>query len=193
MNSHHQKIEQEDIRLIARILAGHTDDYRHLMRRHRAAMVSFVGRMLAHPADVEDVVQDVFVAAYQSLHTYDAGKAAFRTWLSKVAYYTVVHHLRQSSLPMSSLDEDDTLLESVSDEAADGLWQSAGEEDVDRIGLALDMLQPADRMLVDMFYYEGQSLTEIAYILDCKAGTLATRLCRIRKKLYVILKNMERR
>ncbi len=182
----------DDARLIQRILKGQTGAFRYIVRRHRAAMVRFVGRMLPDGADVEDVVQDVFVEAYQSLANYCAERAAFPTWLSRVAYYTVLHHLRRKSVPMTSLDGDESLLDTVSDEAADSLWQTAGEAEVDALDQVLSMLRPEDRMLVQLFYYDGKPLTEIAYVLDSKAGTLATRLCRIRKKLYVILKTMER-
>ena len=182
----------DEVALIERILEGQTGDYRHIVRRYRAVVAGFVGRMIGGGADVEDVVQDVFVAAYQSLPTYRAERAAFQTWLSRVAYYTVVHHLRRKAVPTTSLEEDETLLDSVSDEAADRLWQTAGEAEADGIDRALSMLRAEDRMLVQLFYYDEKPLTEIAYILDCKAGTLATRLCRIRKKLYVILKTKER-
>ena len=71
-------------------------------------------------------------------------------------------------------------------------------DDDDRIALlekAIDRLLPEDRTLVMLFYYENRSFKEIAYILgkseteiDQAVNMLSTRLCRIRKKLYVMIK-----
>ena len=63
----------------------------------------------------------------------------------------------------------------------------APETEASRLDEALMQLKSEERMLVHLFYYEGKSLAEIGYILGAEPGTLATRLCRIRKKLYIII------
>lgn len=161
---------------------------RTLIRLYEADIVAFVGRMLPRAEDVEEAVQDTFVAAYQSLASYDRSKASVATWLRRIAFHTTTHQLRRRRTNVVYLEDNETLLAGISDAEADRLWEEAPESEAARIDEALMRLKEEDRMLVHLFYYEGKSLAEIGYILDCKVGALATRLCRIRKKLYIILK-----
>ena len=182
------KIRTIDETLIRQVMAGRTEDFRLLIRRYQAYVLVLVGRMIPRAEDVEEVVQDTFVAAYRSLASYDAAKAAFPTWLSRIAYYTALHHLRDRREPMVYLEDNEALLASVSDEEADRLWEEAPENEAEQLDEALMRLKAEERLLVHLFYYEGKSLAEIGYVLGAEPGTLATRLCRIRKKLYIIIK-----
>ena len=185
------KVQSIDEANIQQVLRGRTDEFRFLIRRHKADLVAFVGRMIARPEDVEEVVQDTFVAVYRSLASYDKEKASFSTWVSRIAYYTAVHWLRDRR-EMVYLEDNEALLARVSNEEADRLWEEAPESEAERLDLALLQLKAEERMLVHLFYYEGKSLAEIGYILGAEPGTLATRLCRIRKKLYIIIKGTKK-
>lgn len=173
---------------IQRVLAGRTEDFRLLIRRYQGYVQTLVGRMIPRTEDVEELVQDTFVAAYRSLASYEANKASFPTWLSRIAYYTTLHHLRDRHDTMVYLEENEALLASVSDEEANRLWEEAPETETNLLDEALMQLKTEERLLVHLFYYEGKPLAEISYILGAEPGTLATRLCRIRKKLYIIIK-----
>ena len=56
---------------------------------------------------------------------------------------------------------------------------------------AIRRLPPTERLLVQQHYFEQQPLTVIAEVTDTDAGTLATRLHRIRKKIYHYIKARE--
>lgn len=180
-----QTIDEMDIQ---RVLAGRTDDFRLLIRRYQGYVQTLVGRMIPRVEDVEDVVQDTFVAVYRGLASYDASKAHFQTWLCRIAYYTAIHHLRDRREAMAYLEDNETLLASVSNDEADRFWEEASETEANQLDEALMQLKSEERMLLHLFYYESKSLAEIGYILSAEPGTLATRLCRIRKKLYIIIK-----
>ena len=186
------KVQSIDEANIQQVLRGRTDEFRFLIRRHKADVVAFVGRMIARPEDVEEVVQDTFVAAYRSLASYDAGKASFSTWLTRIAYYTAVHWFRDKRDATVYLEDNEALLARISDEESDRLWEEAPESEAERLDEALMRLKAEERMLIHLFYYEGKPLAEIGYILGAEPGTLATRLCRIRKKLYIIIKGMKK-
>ena len=182
-------IDEKNIR---GVLEGRTEEFRFLIRRHSADVVAFVGRMILRKEDVEEVVQDTFVAAYRSLASYDAGKASFSTWLTRIAYYTAVHWFRDKREATVYLEDNEALLARISDEEVDRLWEEAPESEAERLDDALMRLKAEERMLVHLFYYEGKSLAEIGYILGAEPGTLATRLCRIRKKLCIIIKGTKK-
>ena len=69
---------------------------RQLVKQHAADVLWFVARLLPRREDAEDVAQDVFVAAYQSLARYDAEKASVKTWLFRIAYNTVLKRRRDT-------------------------------------------------------------------------------------------------
>lgn len=56
---------------------------------------------------------------------------------------------------------------------------------------AQKQLTPDEQTLINLFYYDGKPLRDIAYILGIEPGNVATRLHRIRKKLYLIIRKME--
>ena len=63
------------------------------------------------------------------------------------------------------------------------------ESRLDELRNAIALLRPDEQMLLELFYYESRPLADIAYILDMEAGTIATRLHRIRRKLYTLMKH----
>ena len=64
------------------------------------------------------------------------------------------------------------------------------EEQIDKLMKAIDMLPPQDRTVITEFYLEDRPMKEIAQMLDIEYSTAVTRLHRIRKKLYLIIKKM---
>lgn len=176
---------ESDQQIIQRILEGHTDDFRYLLQRYRQQVVAFVAHISL--VDIEDVVQDVFVGVFRSLPTYSPSRSSFGTWINRIAYRVTMRHLRKHSQPFLYLEENEQLMNQVRDNEVDDYWQHAQLSEAERIDKALSLLKPEERLLVHLYYFEQQSLTNIAYTFSCEAGTLATRLCRIRKKLYVIL------
>ena len=63
------------------------------------------------------------------------------------------------------------------------------ESRLDELRNAIALLRPDEQMLLELYYFESRPLADIAYILDMEAGTIATRLHRIRRKLYSLMKH----
>ncbi|MBP5479280.1 MAG: hypothetical protein J6Y15_07970, partial [Bacteroidaceae bacterium] len=62
----------DDETLIEHILAGETEEFRHLMRKHGGTLLAFIESLVASPEEAEDIVQEAFVSAFRSLHQYDS-------------------------------------------------------------------------------------------------------------------------
>ena len=62
------------------------------------------------------------------------------------------------------------------------------EENIRLMEQALDQLPPQEQALLTMFYYDNLSLNDIAYVTGSIPSTVGSRLSRIRKKLYKIIK-----
>ena len=55
---------------------------------------------------------------------------------------------------------------------------------------ALTMLPPNEQAVITMFYYDNMSLADIAYVTGSIPSTVGSQLCRIRKKLYKMMKTL---
>ena len=87
-----------------------------------------------------------------------------------------------------SIDDLPTLPDSVVDEALDD------EARIDDLRRAIAQLKPDEQTLITLFYYDDRPLADIAYILDGREfsssnSAIATRLHRIRRKLYLLMKH----
>ena len=82
-----------------------------------------------------------------------------------------------------SIDDNPKLSDTEVDEALDN------ESLIEDLTRAIALLKPDEQTLITLYYYDNRPLNDIAYILDVEPNTLATRLHRIRRKLYLLMKH----
>lgn len=170
--------------ILERIRGGEAKEFGQFVKRYGPQLMVFVGRIVGVQEDTEDVVQNTFVAAYQHLKDFDPQRASLPTWLQRIAYHEALYHLRkQKRQVVLPLD--------ISDDVPDELPEDTTAQQLDE---AIQQLSPEDQTLLQLFYFDGRSLKEIAYITD-KAGQatarevsrLTSQLYRIRQRLRIIL------
>ena len=93
-------MNDDDRRLIAECLGGHQDAFGQLVSRYQGRLYNAVVRLIDHPEDAADVVQETFLSAYQALHTFK-GDAEFYTWLYRIAFNTAVSLKRKKGAAVS--------------------------------------------------------------------------------------------
>lgn len=176
--------QQEEQELIRRIVNGETDLYAIFAERYGRVVYTLVSRIVGCPEDAEELTQDVFLKAFRSLHHFDA-RSAFPTWLFRIAYNTAVSQTRQRKHEWACIDE--KRLASLPDSDADRLdgWEQK-QEHIDALTRAVERLEPEERALVALFYYEERSVGECAQITGLTESNVKVRLHRIRKKLYIL-------
>jgi RNA polymerase sigma-70 factor (ECF subfamily) len=86
-------VREED--LLRRVRGGDRDAFAPLVEAHLPRVWSVVWRILRHREDTEDVVQEVFLAAFQSLPSF-RGEASLSTWLHRIAVTRTLNHLDRS-------------------------------------------------------------------------------------------------
>jgi RNA polymerase sigma-70 factor, ECF subfamily len=166
--------------LVARCRRGEREAFRELFVRHRVDVVRLVYRMLGPNADVEDVVQDVFLQVYRSLRDF-RGDAKFSTWLHRVTINVVLMARRAAK---SRPTHDGTL----DDDAPqpDGV---APDEDVSRrerlraFQRCIDKLPEKKRVVFILHELEGLPAAEIAAAVGAPVLTVRTRLFYARREL----------
>ena len=83
-----------DEEVVGHVLAGETELYEVLMRRYNQRLYRVVISILRDADETEDVMQEAYVRAYQHLSQFE-GRAAFSTWLTRIAVHEALARLRQ--------------------------------------------------------------------------------------------------
>lgn len=180
---------QEESKIIERVLAGKTDEFAYFLDAYAERLHLWVLRLVSCEQDAEEVVQDAFVKAYTHLSDFNR-RSAFVTWLYRIAYNCAVQHLRRRQRePLLAIDNEP--LSAVTDAMADESLAVDTEERVATLRKAIEQLAPGDRALITLFYFEERSQADIAYVFSISEGAVSTRLSRIRKRLYLLLKSFE--
>lgn len=172
----------DEQQLIVRILEGHAEDYGYFLERYGGEVFAIVSRLVPNREDAEELTQDAFVRAYSRLDSF-IGRSSFSTWVCRIAYTVAVSWLRKKRIKYLSIDDHPHASDAEVDEVLDD------ESRLEDLRRAISLLRPDEQMLLELFYFESRPLADIAYILDVEPGTIATRLHRIRRKLYSLMKH----
>lgn len=193
-----QQPQRPERELIERAQQGDHQAFEILLRRYQRRVLSLIARLVSRPAEVEDVAQQVFLKVYLALPRFDF-RAAFSTWLYRVAVNECYDHLRRqraqkspggSEISVGELEELDRLAARPSRPADDPLRRLELRQTVEQL---LRRLSPEDRVLLTLKEMEGFSTREIADLLKLKENTVKVRLFRVRKRLLEIHRRLRKR
>ena len=159
--------------------------------RYGGEVFALVVRVVAVAENAEEVYQDVFVKVFRNIRQFDADRSSLRTWILRIAYNEAISFLRRKRLPVVYFEDRGHEADKLSDAEVDETLGNVSTETVQLIRAALKHLPPEERALITMFYYEERSLKEIADITGAIPATIASRLCRTRKKLCRIIKMLQ--
>jgi RNA polymerase sigma-70 factor (ECF subfamily) len=143
--------------------------------RHRACGIAL--RIVRSRPDAEEIAQDAFVKAWLGLKEF-RGDAAFSTWL----YRIVAHRALDRVETLKNRRAREEPLEDTMAVAASAGGAPEGP-DSRRIARLMASLPSAQRTAVALFYFEEQSVAEIALLLKTPEGTVKTNLSRARAAL----------
>jgi len=166
-----------DAELIGRSLSGDTDAFVEVIGRHETAIGNYLARRVGRQT-AEDVLGDVWVAAFESRASYDRSYDDARPWLYGVALNKLRRHWRSEPAETPVLD-----VALVADE-----WDPWPEVDtrVDTQALlrqALARLKPDEREVLGLVAWEDLTAAEAGRVLDIPAGTARRLLHQARKTL----------
>lgn len=171
-----------DEALVGRTRRGELDAFEELIERHRHVVFRIAARVVG-PAEAEDVSQDAFLRAFNTLGRF-RGDASFRTWLLRITHNTALNALaRRRSIPVADPPE-------PTERAAQRTPAERLEEDERRRRLMTKVaqLRPGYRAALVLRDFEDLSYDEIAAVLDTPLGTVKTNLHRARRELIELLR-----
>ena len=152
------------------------------------AMYNAALRIVAQPAEAEDIMQEAFLSAFRKIETYK-GDVSFGAWLKKIVINKSIDALRQRKLRFEEItgQEPDENPEPVFDfEEDDKIWE---ERLVAQIKDAIRELPQGYQVVLTLALIEGYDHEEIAQILSISESTSRSQLVRARKKLIAIINN----
>ncbi len=173
-----------DEQLIDRIREGDRAALHRLHERYRSRIASFVRRFKLDQDDAEEVVNDVFMAAWTSAKRFE-GRSQVSSWLFGIAYRQAMKRLRgkRPMEPDDGLDSESRLAAVTSDD----LGPSESLESEELAKRALSVLPLEQRMMVELTFIAGLSYPEIAEATGCPLNTVKTRMFHARKRMRAVL------
>ncbi len=176
-----------DDSILARIAVGENGSFELLIEKYGNLVWSIGKKFLYRQSDVEDAVQEVFIAIWKSASKYDPQKAKEITFVSMIARRRFIDHLRKVSKHKN--------LESIDDKnSGHQLYKESmlnESTDLQLIKQAIESLDIDDQELLNLSIYQGYSHSEIAKLLNLPLGTVKTKIRRNLIKLKGIFKNNE--
>ena len=168
----------EDRQLVERVLQGDNHAFVLIIKGTERLVGQIVGRMISHPEDRKDIIQDVYLKTFKHLSGFRHA-AKLSTWIGNIAYNTCINFLERRRLRVVG---DEVFPEGPADDSgAEALIE--GRELASIIAAGMEELPPLYKTLIVLFHQEGLSYAEIGQITSLPEGTIKSYLFRARKQL----------
>jgi RNA polymerase sigma-70 factor (ECF subfamily) len=152
---------------------GDDEAFRVLFETHKDRVYSIALRYAGDSATAMDIAQETFLKLLSSIRQF-RGDSSFDSWLYRMVVNSCLDHHRRKRRFLPLVDE---MLDVFRTSAEDALHEMLQDEQEERV-------QPEDqRIVVVLRYTEGLSYEDIAEVLGCRRGTVASRLNRAHKAL----------
>ena len=185
--------KNEDMELIAKALKGEQKAFERLMSKYQQMIHNLIFRMIYKKEDVEDLTQEAFIKAFNSLEKFDK-QFSFATWLCKIATNNCIDYLRKKKLSTFSIDkeiesDEDNMQFEIPDSNFIPDKNILDSERKKILQNAIQNLPEKYRQVIVLRHQEEMDYEEIAEKLDLPLGTIKAHIFRAREMLYKSLKD----
>jgi len=179
---------EQDRDVVDRTLAGDRQAFNVLILRYQDRLLNSVERIIHHPEDAAEVVQEAFWQAYLSLPRFK-GESQFYTWLFRIAFnLAMTRKRRRRPQSLEEVTSRDPGYEPVDPrQLPDPLERLEQEESTAMLEQAIRELGPDQRAVIVLKDLDGLKYEQIAELLEVPIGTVRSRLHRARWELKQIL------
>jgi RNA polymerase sigma-70 factor, ECF subfamily len=172
-----------DEELITAIADKSNSAMRTLYARHSLTVFRFLLRLTKDETLAEDLVSNVFIAAWKSASSFRANSKV-STWLLGIARHEAWSALRQRR----EMQLDGNLVSTIEDSADDPETAFDKKDRAESLRECFKTLSAAHREVIDLIYYHEKSINEVAEILGIPPGTVKTRAFHARSQIADMLK-----
>jgi len=187
------KAKETDSILINQAKSGDDQAYDKLLNKYRNSVYNLVYRMVRDIQEAEDLTQEAFIKAFNSLAQFNE-EYAFSTWLYKIATNNCIDFFRKRKLQTLSLDKpiqykDSEIHHEIPDPELNPEKNILASERSSIIREAIETLPEKYYTAIILRHTEEKSYEEIAEILHLPIGTVKARIFRAREMLNKALKD----
>lgn len=172
--------------LVARAKAGDEDAFGEVVKAHYPKVYGVIYRMVQNPDDAKELAQIAWVKAWQRLASFE-GNSKFSTWMYRLAVNTAMDFLRSRARKKETVyldeitDADEANSAAMHSSAASAEDGMRNDEIRTAFHNALESLTPEHRQTLMLREVEGLSYKEIAETMQCRMGTVMSRIFYARK------------
>jgi RNA polymerase sigma-70 factor, ECF subfamily len=171
-----------DEQLITRIAGGNRLAMRVLFARFNERVYRFALRLTSDEGLAEDVVSEVFFEVWRKAATFE-GRSQVSTWILGITRNKALDARKTRSTD----GWDDDAAQAIEDPAANPEVEFQRKDLRTVMRKCLAQLSPTHREIIDLVYYHGKSIDEIARITGAGQATVKTRMFYARKHLADLL------
>ena len=182
---------EQEAMIVRKVLQGDVNAFEKLVTEYEKAVYAIALRMTGNAEDAQDMTQEAFIKAYNSLQSF-RGDSKFSVWLYRIVSNVCLDFLRSKnrrptvSLSVEDDDGEDAQLD-VADESQSPELLLDRKLTRDSVRRGLDSLPPDYRQILLLREIQGLSYDEIAQALSLEVGTVKSRIFRARKRLCTFL------
>jgi RNA polymerase sigma-70 factor, ECF subfamily len=185
VSSNEPEVERAVVDAVQAVRAGDPQAYATIVKRFQASIFAVCTSILRGRQAAEELAQDVFVRAYERLHTFDV-RQPMKPWLVKIAYRLAQQRWRTQERQSARQEAAATMRKQrgddpgpadrlLVDEQSQLLWQAVCE------------LSMAQRTAVVLYYRENLTVSDVAAAMGVSPGTVKTHLFRARAQIQANL------
>jgi RNA polymerase sigma-70 factor, ECF subfamily len=185
-------MEQTDEELIAAARHGDPASFEPLVKKYQGRIFATARRYARRESEVEDIVQEVFIKAFQKLDGF-RGEAPFEHWLMRLAVRTCYDFLRghqrnrETAFTELTEPESDWLDRFVVEPDHANEDADAARELIEKV---LSHLSPPARLVITLLEIEEKSVKEIAVLTGWSVALVKVRAFRARAEMKKVLTRM---
>lgn len=161
------RISEEE--LVSRLRSQDTLAMSVLYDMYSSTLLGVILQIVKVEETAEDVLQEAFIKIWNSFHSYDSGKGRLFTWMINICRNLAIDKIRSKEYRVSGLSEqlpEKSKARFVSD--------TFKPEHID-VREIVEKLNPEQKQIIDLMYFQGFTQSEIAEAFDIPLGTVKTR------------------
>jgi RNA polymerase sigma-70 factor (ECF subfamily) len=171
-----------DKALVQSMAAGDKRALKLLYLRHCGRVFRFIVRLVGNEATAEEVLNEVFLEAWRQADRFES-RSQVATWLMAIARFKAIAERRRRS----ELQLDDKYAAVIPDPSDTPSISLEKRQRSAVLQTCLAMLTPAHREVINLIYYQGQKVEDVARFTGAPISTIKTRMHYARGRMAELL------
>jgi RNA polymerase sigma factor (sigma-70 family) len=157
------------------VAVGEIGGLETLYDRYHTMAYALALRITTETGLAEDVVQDSFLGVWRNAARYAEDKGSVRGWLLAIVRHRAIDAMRRQRAGIALGDESEEALPAAL--TLPDIWpEVSGRLDAQQVRIALMVLPPAQREVIELAYFDGLTQREIADKTHAPLGTVKSRM-----------------